>query len=286
MMNMIKSMTVRKRLTNLLTHVALLTGVVIFALPLYGMLCTALKTESQVQDISSLARILIPSPAMWENFSEVFQRVPFMLYFGNSLLIVTLSVLGVTIVCPLVAYGFARFKWPGRDFVFFVLLATMMMPPQVTMVPVYLIFSKLGWVNTLKPLWVPCWFGVPFFIFLLRQFFMGVPRELDEAAMIDGAGPLGTYWRVLLPQVRPAVIAIVLFQTVASWNDFMGPLIYINSVDKMPLALGIQAFILNHGSQWPLLFAACTMMTVPVLVLFFFTQRFFVEGITLTGIKG
>ena len=268
------------------THLLLAVLVALFALPLYGMVVTALKSEAQVQDVSTLARVLVPDPVVWGNFTKVFERADFYLWFLNTLWIVLLNVAGVAAVCPLVAYGFSRFQWPGRDAVFFVLLSTMMLPPQVTMAPVYLIFSWLGWVNTFKPLWVPAWFGAPFYIFLLRQFFRGVPRELDDAAMIDGAGPFTAYFRVLLPQVRPAVVAVVLFQTVGAWNDFMGPLIYIHSMDKMPLALGLQTFMLNHGSEWPLLFAAATMMTLPVLALFFLSQRVFVEGITMTGMKG
>ncbi len=271
---------------SLLIHLVLLAGVILFALPLYGMLVTALKSEAQVQDISSLRRILIPEPAMWENFITAVTRFHFILYFGNSLYLVLMNVLGVALVCPLIAYGFARFRWPGRDLVFFVLLSTMMLPPQVTMVPIYLVFTQLGWVDTFKPLWVPVWFGVPFYIFLLRQFLLGVPADLDEAAMIDGAGTLTTYRSIMLPLVRPAVVAVVLFQTVGSWNDFMGPLIYIHSLDRMPLSLALQTFILNHGSEWPLLFSAATLMTIPIILLFFFTQRFFVEGITLTGLKG
>jgi multiple sugar transport system permease protein len=277
----------RKRtLQTFAVHLALLAGVVLFALPLYGMIVTALKSEAQVQDISSLRQILVPEPVVWKNFVDAVTRFHFFRYFTNTLFLVGMNVLGVALVCPLVAYGFARFRWPGRDLVFFVLLSTMMLPPQVTMVPVYLLFTELGWVNTFKPLWVPAWFGVPFYIFLLRQFFLGVPMDLDEAATIDGAGPFTTYRAIMLPQIRPAVIAIILFQAVGAWNDFMGPLIYIHSLDKMPLALGLQTFILNHGSEWPLLFAAATLMTLPVIALFFLTQRFFVEGITLTGIKG
>jgi multiple sugar transport system permease protein len=276
----------KKPTQSYLTHLILLVGVILFALPLYGMLVTALKSEAQVQDISSIRRILLPEPAMWSNFYTAVTRFRFLLYFSNSLYLVLMNVLGVALICPLIAYGFARFRWPGRDLVFFVLLSTMMLPPQVTMVPVYLVFTELGWVNTFKPLWVPAWFGVPFYIFLLRQFFLGVPADLDEAAMIDGAGVMTTYRAIMLPLVRPAVVAVVLFQTVGSWNDFMGPLIYIHSLDKMPLSLALQTFILNHGSEWPLLFAAATLMTIPVILLFFFTQRFFVEGITLTGLKG
>lgn len=276
----------KKPTQSYLTHLILLVGVILFALPLYGMLVTALKSEAQVQDISSIRRILLPEPAMWSNFYTAVTRFRFLLYFSNSLYLVLMNVLGVALICPLIAYGFARFRWPGRDLVFFVLLSTMMLPPQVTMVPVYLVFTELGWVDTFKPLWVPAWFGVPFYIFLLRQFFLGIPADLDEAAMIDGAGVMTTYRAIMLPLVRPAVVAVVLFQTVGSWNDFMGPLIYIHSLDKMPLSLALQTFILNHGSEWPLLFAAATLMTIPVILLFFFTQRFFVEGITLTGLKG
>ena len=269
-----------------LTHGALVTLVAVFSLPLWGMVATALKSEAQVQDVSSLSRILVPDPVKWDNFAQVFRRSAFPRYFANSLLLVLLNVAGVAVVCPLVAYGFSRFDWPGREAVFFLLLSTMMLPPQVTMAPVYLIFSSLGWVNTFKPLWVPAWFGVPFYIFLLRQFLRGVPRELDEAAMLDGASSWTAFWLVILPQIRPAVAAVVLFQTVAVWNDFMGPLIYIHSMDKMPIALGIQAFMMNHGAEWPLMFAAAALMTLPVLVLFALAQRVFVQGITMTGLKG
>ncbi len=275
----------RKPMASAMTHLVLIAGIALFSLPLYGMLATSLKSSAQVQDISTLTRLIVPDPVLWSNYADVFHRVNFLNYFANSLALVFLNVLGVALVCPLVAFGFARFRWPGRDLVFFILLSTMMIPPQVTMVPIYLIFSKIGWVNTFKPLWVPAWFGVPFYIFLLRQFFLGVPKELDEAAMIDGARSITIYQRIVLPQIRPAVIAVVLFQTVATWNDFMGPLIYIHSINKMPLALGIQAFLLNHGTEWPLLFAAVSMMTLPIVLLFLFTQRFFVEGITVTGLK-
>lgn len=271
---------------TLATHAALALGVFIFMIPLAGMVLMALKSEAQVQDVSSLRRMLVPEPVMWSNFATVFRRTPMIRYFANTFFITVMSVAGVMTVCPLVAYGFSRFRFPGRDALFFLLLATMMIPPQVTMVPVYFIFSWLGWVNTFTPLWAPVWFGVPFYIFLLRQFFMGIPRTLDEAATLDGANSFQVYFRVLLAQVRPAVITITLFQAVGSWNDFMGPLLYINSMSKMPLSLGIQSFILNHATQWPLLFAACTLMTLPMLVLFFLAQRFFIEGAVMTGIKG
>ncbi len=281
-----KTNSARRRIKSCITHGVMILLVLVFSMPLYGMLVTALKSEAQVQDVSSLSRLLIPDPVMFDNFAKVFQRSAFYRYFLNSLALVALTVAGGILVCPLVAYGFSRFDWPGREVVFFVLLSTMMLPPQVTMAPTYLLFSALGWVNTFKPLWAPAWFGVPFYIFLLRQFFRGVPRELDEAAMIDGASFFTAYRLVLLPQIRPAVAAVMLFQTVGVWNDFMGPLIYIHSLDKMPIALGLQAFMLNHGAEWPLMFAGATMMTAPVLMLFAFCQRFFVEGVVMTGLKG
>ena len=268
------------------THLLLAVLVALFALPLYGMVVTALKSEAQVQDVSTLARVLVPDPVVWGNFTKVFERADFYLWFLNTLWIVLLNVVGVAVVCPLVAYGFSRFQWPGRDAVFFVLLSTMMLPPQVTMAPVYLIFSWLGWVNTFKPLWVPAWFGAPFYIFLLRQFFRGVPRELDDAAMIDGAGPFTAYFRVLLPQVRPAVVAVVLFQTVGAWNDFMGPLIYLSDQRLYPLSLGLYAFNVQAGGNFGMMMAGSLLMTLPVVLIFFFAQKYFIQGVTLTGMKG
>jgi len=269
-----------------LTHGALVTLVAVFSLPLWGMVATALKSEAQVQDVSSLSRILVPDPVKWDNFAQVFRRSAFPRYFANSLLLVLLNVAGVAVVCPLVAYGFSRFDWPGREAVFFLLLSTMMLPPQVTMAPVYLIFSSLGWVNTFKPLWVPAWFGVPFYIFLLRQFLRGVPRELDEAAMLDGASSWTAFWLVILPQIRPAVAAVVLFQTVAVWNDFMGPLIYLNSERLKTIQLGLRMFIAQYSAEYSLIMAASIVSLVPVFIVFLFMQRFFIEGVATSGIKG
>ena len=186
----------------------------------------------------------------------------------------------------MVAYGFSRLRFPGRDVLFLGLLGTMMLPSAVTMMPVFMIFRYIGWVDTLKPLWVPAFFGAPYYIFLLRQFFMTIPTELEDAAKIDGCSYFTIYWRIMLPQIKPALAALTIMAFMASWNDFRGPLIYISSPEKETLAYALQLFQTAHGSEPALLMAASTIVILPVLALFFFTQRYFIQGITLTGIKG
>jgi len=177
-------------------------------------------------------------------------------------------------------------RWPGRDVIFVVLLCTMMLPAQVTMVPVFLIVRKLHWYNTLTPLWLPSFFGSAFFIFLLRQFFMTIPRDLEDAAKIDGCSYFGLYWRIMLPLVRPALAAVAIFQFLGSWNDFMGPLIYINDLRLTPLSLGLFQFQQEHTAEWGMLMAGSLLMTLPAIAIFFFAQKHFIQGVTLTGLKG
>lgn len=206
-------------------------------------------------------------------------------YIINSGYLALFNVLGQILACSLVAYAFARLNWPGRDILFFIMLATMMLPPQVTMIPVFLVFKELGWYNTLKPLWVPAFTGAAFFIFLLRQFMMGIPRDLEEAARIDGCGWFGTYARVILPLMKPALAAVGIFTFMNTWNDFMGPLIYVSDQRLYPLALGLFDFRQEHGAEFGMLMAASTLMILPVVILFFFAQRYFIQGVTLTGMK-
>ena len=206
-------------------------------------------------------------------------------YVRNSLYLVALSVIGQVLSCSMVAYAFARIRWPGSDALFIVLLATMMLPPQVTMVPTFVIYKHLGWYNTLKALWVPSFFGSAFFIFMLRQFMRSIPRELEEAARIDGCGYFGTYWRIILPVMKPALAAVGIFTFMGTWNDFMGPLIYINDERLYPLSLGLFDFRMQHGAAYGMLMAASTLMTLPVIVIFFVAQRYFIQGISLTGMK-
>jgi len=220
------------------------------------------------------------------NYREAVRYVPFWTFTRNSVTLVVLNILGQLVACSLVAYAFSRLRWPGRDVFFVVLLATMMLPPQVTMLPVFLIVRKLHWYNTLRPLWLPSFFGSAFFIFLLRQFFMTIPRDLEDAAKIDGCGFLGVYWRIMLPLVMPALAAVAIFQFLGSWNDFMGPLIYINDLRLTPLSLGLFQFQQEHTAEWGMLMAGSLLMTLPAIVIFFVAQRYFIQGVTLTGLKG
>ena len=226
-----------------------------------------------------------------ENYSEALNFLPpetrkGLLYLWNTVYITLLSILGTLFSSSLVAYSFARLRWPGRDMLFVVLIATMMLPQAVTMIPVFLIFRALGWVDTLRPLWVPSFFAGAFSVFLLRQFFMTIPMDLEDAAKIDGCSYFGIYRKIMLPLIKPALAALTIMTFMASWNNFMGPLIYINSPEKMPLAYALQLFQGAHLTEFGLLMAAATLVMLPVLLVFFFTQRYFIQGITLTGIKG
>jgi len=239
---------------------------------------------------SALAKIRHFAPK-WENYSDALDYLPKetrkgTLYVWNTLYITLLSILGTLLSSSLVAYSFARLRWPGRDALFLVLLSTMMLPGAVTMIPVFLIFRALGWVDTLRPLWIPSFFGGAFSVFLLRQFFMTIPNDLEDAAKIDGCTYFGIYRRIMIPLIKPALAALTIMTFMGSWNNFMGPLIYINSPEKMPLAYALQLFQGAHSSEYGLLMAASTLVMLPVLLVFFFTQRYFIQGITLTGIKG
>jgi multiple sugar transport system permease protein len=204
----------------------------------------------------------------------------------NTVYITVLGLIGNVISSSMAAYAFARLEWKFRDTLFAILLGTIMLPPQVTMIPVYIIFSKIGWVNTLRPLWVPAFFGNAFYIFLLRQFFLTVPRDLEEAAKIDGCSFLRIYWQILLPVIKPALATIAIFSFISHWNNFLGPLIYINDVDKMPISLGLRLFQQSYGGEWSLMMAASTLATIPIIVVFFLFQKQFIEGIVMTGMKG
>ncbi len=228
---------------------------------------------------------------LWKNYPDALRFLPSQTDFGlaflwNTVYLSLLSIIGTLISCSMVAYSFARLRWPGRDVFFVVLLATMMLPGAVTMMPVFLIFRWMGWIDSLKPLWVPTFFGSAFSIFLLRQFFMTIPMDLEDAAKIDGCSYFGIYLRIMLPLIKPALAAITIMTFMGAWNNFMGPLIYVNSPMRMPLAYALQLFQTEHGGEPGMLMAASVMVTLPVILLFFFTQRYFIEGVTLTGIKG
>lgn len=263
----------------------LLAGSLIFLLPLYLMLAMALKTPAEAGQTSTWAW---PQNPTWDNFHLVLTNpnVSFQLFFKNTLIIASLSTLGVVLSAAIVAYGFARIEFVGKERLFIILLSTMMLPGIVTMIPTYVFYKYLHWVNTFYPLIVPAFFGGgAFSIFLLRQFFMGLPRELDEAAFLDGAGHWTIFWRIILPLSGPALATIGIFAFIGSWRDFMGPLLYLNDPDKQTLELGLQTYNALRGEQWHLIMAASTLVTIPLIIIFIVGQRYFVKGIVMSGIK-
>jgi ABC-type glycerol-3-phosphate transport system permease component len=266
-------------------YILLICLSLIFAMPLLWMISTSLKTDPQVYHVPP---IWIPNPARFRSYLEVLTRRPFGLWLINTLRYSIGSMIGVTISSSLVAYSFSRIRWPGRDALFYLCIATMMIPFQVQMIPLYIIFSRLGWVNSYKALVIPAFFGNPYFIFLLRQFFMTIPQDLSDAARVDGCSEIGIFFRIIIPLSRPGLAVVALFQFMYAWNDYLGPLIFLNRERLFPLALGLQSMrsTFAEALQWPYMMAASTMVIAPIILIFFFVQRTFVEGITLTGIKG
>jgi multiple sugar transport system permease protein len=278
----------RRLATRLALYVTLVGLCALFLLPFVWALSTALKVPGEV---FLYPPRWIPHHIRWQNFSEAWSAtLPFQIYFKNSIILTVLPVIGQTLSCSLVAYGFARFRFPGRDFLFMVMIATLLIPPQVTLVPQFIMFRHLGWIDSFKPLIVPSYFATSAFsIFLFRQFFMTIPRELDEAAMIDGCGYFRFFFRILLPLSKPALVAVALIGFFTSWNDFLGPLIYLDSPHKFPLALGLNFFLTSYGGgvqHMALLMAAALITMLLPLALFIVGQRYFVQGIAMTGLKG
>ncbi|MFO0831938.1 MAG: carbohydrate ABC transporter permease [Phycisphaerales bacterium] len=269
----------------------LLGAALLFVFPLIWMVATTLKPETQA---ASASLSLLPDPPSTapaqaaRNYADVWNdpSIEFPLYLRNTLIVALLSVVGMTLSSAAVAYGLSRITWRGRGAVFVTVLITMMIPFPVLMVPLYMVFRWLGWIDTLRPLWVPAWFGGAFNIFLLRQFFLGIPKELSEAARVDGAGHWTTFWRVIVPLSRPALALVALFHFIYVWNDFLAPLVFITKPDQRTLALGLQLYQSKAGlTPWNLLMAASTMVVAPVLLLFLLTQRAFVRGIAAEGLK-
>jgi len=267
-------------------YILLLFFSFLFALPFFWLISTSLKTDPQTYHIPP---IWIPNPVRWRNYPEALSFYPFGRYFLNTLQIAIPSAIGVTASSALAAYGFSRIRWRARDPLFFICVSTLMLPFQVRMIPLYITFKSMGWLNTFLPLIVPRFFGGPYYIFMLRQFFLTIPQELSDAARVDGCSELGIFWRIILPLARPALAVVGLFEIMRAWNDYLGPLIYINDQTRFTIALGLQQFRTGFTAErliWPYLMAASTAVILPILILFFFTQRTFIEGITVTGIKG
>lgn len=286
MQNPSLSQATRYRLGHLILHGLLIAMAAMFLLPLYWMVVTSLKAMTQV--IAS-PPIWFPNPIVWKNYLDALTFLPFGQFFQNTFVIAFFVVVGDLLSCSWVAYGFARIRFPGRDLLFFILLATMMVPFAVRLIPLFLIFKNLNWINTYLPLIVPSFFGTPFFIFLLRQFFRTIPQDLVDAARIDGASEIGIWWSIMLPLSKPALITVAILAFQSVWNDFLAPLVFLNDDTKWTVALGINALMSPSGQAielWNWLMAASTAAILPMLLIFVFGQRYFVEGITLTGMKG
>ncbi len=274
----------RRRAERLAAQGLLVLLSALFIIPFAWMLTASLKTDAQ---LFAFPVEWIPNPPTLEHYRYGLTFVPFDRYVMNTLFVAGISVVGTVSSCALVAYSLARIDWPGRNVLFAILLATLMIPFPVTMVPLFVMFSKMGWVNTFLPLTVPTFFGNAFFIFLLRQFFMTIPRELSDAARVDGANELRIFAGVILPLSRPALATVALFQFIGSWSDFLGPLIYLGGAsEKFTVSLGLSIFQGEYSTEFGALMAASTVMVLPIVFLFFLTQRTFIQGITLTGIKG
>jgi multiple sugar transport system permease protein len=273
----------RRVLTVVGTYTALVFLTFLFTAPFLWMISTSLKPDQQV--FSDTVQ-WIPRPAVWSHYPEALSSFPFLLYLRNTLFICFMTTVGTVLSSALPAYGFSRLQWKGRNTLFVLLLMTIMLPAQVTLFSVFLIFRWFGWTGTFLPLIIPPFFGSAFSIFLLRQFFMTIPQEISDAARIDGCSELVILTRIIAPMAKPALATVALFAFTGAWMDFMGPLIYLHDERSYTLAIGLQAFLGRHGSEWSLLMAAATVMTVPMVVIFFFAQRTFIQGIALTGMKG
>lgn len=273
----------RRFLGNALAYLVMTALAAFFMIPLFWMLSTALKSRWEV---FAWPPEWIPNPIHWENFSLIFQRVPLWRYAGNTLILVVGNIIGQVFAVPLVAYSFARLRFPGRNILFFLMIATMMIPYQVTMIPLFTIFQRLGLINTYVPLILPAFFGGPFFIFLMHQYIKTLPRDLDDAARIDGAGTWTILYRIILPLCKPPMTIVVVYTFWFTWNDFLHPLIYLNDVNKFTIQLGLAMFRGRFDVEWNLLMAATLLAVLPLLLVYFFAQRHLIGGIASVGLKG
>jgi len=277
--------TIADKFSRTVVLLILFGGAIAFMVPFYITVAMSLKSQSELATTSMWAW---PREVTFENYRTVLTNplVSFSLFLRNTTFITTVSTIGTLFGSTVVAYGFARMNFAGKDRLFLVLLATMMLPGLLTMIPSYVVYAKIHWINTFYPLTVPAFFGGGAFnIFLLRQFYLGIPKELDEAAVIDGASHWIIFYRVLLPLSGPAIATIGIFSFMGAWRDFMGPLLYLNEPEKQTLELGLRTYQSLHDSQWHLIMASTVLVSIPIIVLFFVGQRYFVKGIVMTGLK-
>jgi multiple sugar transport system permease protein len=277
---------------SVIPRIVLILAAILFIVPFYWMVVSALKSN---RELTIFPPSLVPGDWVWQNFVDAVNYIPFGLYALNSLIITIGITIGAIISNTLVAYGFSRIQWPGRNIMFYMCIATLFLPYPVILVALFDIFGRLpsfglqgarSWVDTFLPLIVPAFFGNPFYIFLMRQFMLGIPRELSDAARVDGASEIQTFWKVILPLAKPAVVVVGIFAAVGAWNEFLLPLLYLQDNSKYPLAVGLAFYTSQHDVAYNLLMAAATLVVLPVVVIFLLAQRFFIEGVTVGGVKG
>ena len=269
---------------KILAHIILMAGSIMFLMPFIYVLSTSLKTAA---DVYTFPPEFIPDPVAWENYPDALTAMPFDVFFINTILLAVGRIVGLTLSCSLAGFAFAKLRWRGRNTLFFIVLLTLMIPTEVTLIPRYILFSKLGWVGSFAPLLVPGFFAEnAFFVFLFRQFFMTMGQDLIDAARIDGCSFVALFWRIIVPNAKPvfAVVAIYIIQN--NWNSFLLPMIYLTDRAKYTLALGLRLFNEQYYSQTHLLMAASVFVVIPIVILFFFMQRYFIQGVVFTGSKG
>ena len=275
------SIHLRKTLFSIFIHLLVVVCSVIFLVPFAWMILTSLKTLEDVYK-----QTILPPSLHFENYKLAVTQIPFITYAINTITITVLCVVGTVASSAMVAYSMSKIKWRGSKYLFPIIVATMMIPYQVTLIPLYMIWTKMGLVGTFAPLVVPSFFGVPYYIFLLRQFFKTITNSLLEAATIDGAGDTRIFVQIMIPLCKPALASVAIFTFLATWSDFMGPVLYLNKQETYTLSIGLQAFLQQHYVQWGILMAASAIFIIPIIILFFFAQKYFIEGITVTGMKG
>lgn len=273
-----------KRFAIGVQHLILIAASLMFMIPFYWMLISSLKSNTEI-----FARPIewIPNPFRWENYRNAwtYEGFPYLRLLWNSIYYSVLTTIGTVLSSAVVGYGFARFRFPGRNLLFGITIGTMIIPGVVTFIPTYILFKNMGLLGSYAPLIAPAFFGSAFNIFLMRQFFLGLPQDMPDSARIDGANEFRIFWEIMLPLVKPALVVVAVFTILGTWNDFFGPLIYLNDRDNYPLSLGLFAFRAQRSTEWAMLMAASVLVTIPMILMFAFSQKYFISGIKMTGIK-
>jgi multiple sugar transport system permease protein len=277
-----QSQRLQQRVTHTLSHLILISGTVMMVLPFLWMLSTSFKAPGKT---FVYPPEWIPDPFVWQNYPDMWTALPFGQFFINSVKIASLTTLGQLVTCSMAAFAFSILRFRGRDLLFLFLIATLMIPYQVTLIPTFILFSKIGWVGTHLPLWVPAFWGGAFGTFLLRQFYLTIPLDLAESARIDGASIWQIFRHIYVPLSGPAMAALAIFTFMWSWNDLLNPLIYVTELDQLTLTIGMSFFQNQYGGKWTLMMAGAVVSILPILVIFFFAQKFFIQGIAMTGLK-